>query len=576
MPKRTCSRVVTTVARPGDAPPPAAPLQERELVALWLLGRVPAELLPWPLLRAGRAGRGPGPDVREAAFGGPDGVVLCGDVEVHLAASDFVHHGHLDDPAYTGVVLHLVWTDDRPLRGAPQPLPGSPPQALPGSTPQAPPGSPPQAPPGSTPQAPPGSTPQALPGSAPQALPGSAPQALPGSAPQAPPGSTPQALPGSAPQALPGSAPQALPGSTPQALPGSTPQALPGTGCSAPTVEVGPALGRDPDRLRRLLRRGPRGAEPCVAAAQARGPAATAELVRAEGRRRLAERAWRAAELAAEHGWDGAWDVLLDGALHGSAGRRRETAEERAALAARLTASLCSPARGDTPRGPDVLRALRAHAVDGGARPRALIAAFHVEGAVGPGRAAELGWNAALPLLAAAAAAYDDAPLARATAELAERWPAPRPYGRTRALANLLGPPPRGGGAQHAQGLLRVRRELESGRAVVTIPQLHPPGEEAEVDFGGVSVWLDGELTELSMFVMRLSHSGRAVHVCFPGEGQEAFLEGHTVALGRLGGVPRRVRYDNLKAAVTRVLAGPPPGPVVRTRRLRAVSRLLI
>ena len=392
MPKRTCSRVVTTVARPGDAPPPAAPLQERELVALWLLGRVPAELLPWPLLRAGRAGRGPGPDVREAAFGGPDGVVLCGDVEVHLAASDFVHHGHLDDPAYTGVVLHLVWTDDRPLRGAPQPLPGSPPQALPGSTPQAPPGSPPQAPPGSTPQAPPGSTPQALPG-----------------------------------------------------------------GCSAPTVEVGPALGRDPDRLRRLLRRGPRGAEPCVAAAQARGPAATAELVRAEGRRRLAERAWRAAELAAEHGWDGAWDVLLDGALHGSAGRRRETAEERAALAARLTASLCSPARGDTPRGPDVLRALRAHAVDGGARPRALIAAFHVEGAVGPGRAAELGWNAALPLLAAAAAAYDDAPLARATAELAERWPAPRPYGRTRALANLLGPPPRGGGAQHAQGLLHLQ-----------------------------------------------------------------------------------------------------------------------
>ena len=102
----------------------------------------------------------------------------------------------------------------------------------------------------------------------------------------------------------------------------------------------------------------------------------------------------------------------------------------------------------------------------------------------------------------------------------------------------------------------RVRRELESGRQVVTIPQLHPPGAEAEVDFGGVSVWLDGVLTELSMFVMRLSHSGRAVHVCFPGEGQEAFLEGHAIAFGRLGGVPRRVRYDNLKAAVTRVLAG--------------------
>ncbi len=102
----------------------------------------------------------------------------------------------------------------------------------------------------------------------------------------------------------------------------------------------------------------------------------------------------------------------------------------------------------------------------------------------------------------------------------------------------------------------RVRRELESGRSVVTIPQLHPPGEEAEVDFGGVSVWLDGVLIELSMFVLRLSHSGRAVHVCFPGEGQEAFLEGHTLAFERLGGVPRRIRYDNLSSAVRRVLLG--------------------
>ncbi len=58
------------------------------------------------------------------------------------------------------------------------------------------------------------------------------------------------------------------------------------------------------------------------------------------------------------------------------------------------------------------------------------------------------------------------------------------------------------------------------------------------------------------MFVMRLSHSGRAVHVCFPSEGQEAFLEGHVVAFARFGGVSGRVRYDNLKAAVARVLAG--------------------
>lgn len=116
-------------------------------------------------------------------------------------------------------------------------------------------------------------------------------------------------------------------------------------------------------------------------------------------------------------------------------------------------------------------------------------------------------------------------------------------------------------GATAAESTVRayvavVRRELESGTALVTVPQLHPPGEEAEVDFGEVSVWLGGVLTKLSMFVMRLSHSGQAVHRCYPSEGQEAFLEGHVVAFERFGGVPGRIRYDNLKSAVSQVLVG--------------------
>lgn len=55
---------------PGETPPRENPTAgERaagELAggALWLLGRVPEAALPLPLLRAGRAGRGPGPDVR--------------------------------------------------------------------------------------------------------------------------------------------------------------------------------------------------------------------------------------------------------------------------------------------------------------------------------------------------------------------------------------------------------------------------------------------------------------------------------------------------------------------------------
>jgi len=36
---------------------------------------------------------------------------------------------------------------------------------------------------------------------------------------------------------------------------------------------------------------------------------------------------------------------------------------------------------------------------------------------------------------------------------------------------------------------------------------------------------------------MRLSHSGRAFHVAFVTQAQEAFLEGHVLAFGHFGGV---------------------------------------
>ena len=69
------------------------------------------------------------------------------------------------------------------------------------------------------------------------------------------------------------------------------------------------------------------------------------------------------------------------------------------------------------------------------------------------------------------------------------------------------------------------------------------------------------------MFVMRLSHSGRAFHVAFANQAQEAFLEGHVRAFEHFGGVPGRIRYDNLKPAVVRVLQGPGPGRVGTVHR---------
>ena len=65
-----------------------------------------------------------------------------------------------------------------------------------------------------------------------------------------------------------------------------------------------------------------------------------------------------------------------------------------------------------------------------------------------------------------------------------------------------------------------------------------------------------GEPLVVQLFHLRLSASARAVTLAFLAPDQVALLEGHTLAFERLGGVPARIRYDNLAAAVTRVLAG--------------------
>jgi transposase len=102
----------------------------------------------------------------------------------------------------------------------------------------------------------------------------------------------------------------------------------------------------------------------------------------------------------------------------------------------------------------------------------------------------------------------------------------------------------------------RRRAELGLDKVQVTVPQDHAPGAEAEVDFGDFHAVIAGVLVKLWMFVMRLSCSGRAFHVAFATQAQEAFLEGHVQALEYFGAVPGRVRYDNLKPAVVRVLRG--------------------
>lgn len=101
---------------------------------------------------------------------------------------------------------------------------------------------------------------------------------------------------------------------------------------------------------------------------------------------------------------------------------------------------------------------------------------------------------------------------------------------------------------------VRARQELPL--AEVCVSQLHPFGEEAEVDFGAATVELGGVPIEVHLFIMRLSASGSAYPHAYLNESQDVFLDGHVRAFNHFGGVPTRVRYDNLKSAVEKVLKG--------------------
>jgi transposase len=105
-------------------------------------------------------------------------------------------------------------------------------------------------------------------------------------------------------------------------------------------------------------------------------------------------------------------------------------------------------------------------------------------------------------------------------------------------------------------GITTVRdylRERRRKRAEVFIPLVHRPGEEAQVDFFEVTVEEDGQMRKAWKFVMRLMYSGRDFVRLYEGCDQLSFLDAHVRAFGYLGGVPERVIYDNLSAAVKKI-----------------------
>jgi transposase len=102
----------------------------------------------------------------------------------------------------------------------------------------------------------------------------------------------------------------------------------------------------------------------------------------------------------------------------------------------------------------------------------------------------------------------------------------------------------------------RIVREWKRRKQEVFVPLVYRAGDLAQVDFFEVLVDLDGERRKAHMFLMRLMHSGRDFAWLYPRQDQTCFLDGHVRAFAHFGAVPQRIAYDNLKAAVAKILVG--------------------
>jgi transposase len=96
-------------------------------------------------------------------------------------------------------------------------------------------------------------------------------------------------------------------------------------------------------------------------------------------------------------------------------------------------------------------------------------------------------------------------------------------------------------------------RDLKARRGEVFMPLVQRPGD-AQVDFGFALARMAGVLRKIAFFVMSLPYSDAAFVMTFPRECTETFWEGHVRAFAFFGFVPPRIRYDNSRVAVQKIL----------------------
>ncbi len=94
---------------------PSSPPPERLLQAIWQHQRLhrdalqTIEGLPLRVLHPGFLNHEAGPDFYQAVIQVGENPPAAGDVEVDPLATDWYSHGHATNPAFAGVILHVIW-----------------------------------------------------------------------------------------------------------------------------------------------------------------------------------------------------------------------------------------------------------------------------------------------------------------------------------------------------------------------------------------------------------------------------------------------------------------------------------
>lgn len=106
------------------------------------------------------------------------------------------------------------------------------------------------------------------------------------------------------------------------------------------------------------------------------------------------------------------------------------------------------------------------------------------------------------------------------------------------------------GSYQQLQRYLKPHRAQRKWAELATVRFETGPGEQAQVDYGQLRVWIGEQLETVHLFVLTLGYSRRLFTYAYRNEKLASLLDGHERAFRHFGGVTLSCLYDNPRTLV--------------------------